>query len=360
MIYKNLFFVLLVFFSTTIFSQTKTCESPDENILSDLNSITKCSIEKSEDKKTTKSVAVVVSSRRRVVRKRNTAMGISNTNSSHKINTINSVSDITNKLSTTNTNNLKTIPFSVVEEIPLFEKCEKSSLLKQKECFKKELSNHIKKNLVYPKSAYNKAVQGRVFVYFKINTDGTIGQMKAMSPYQGDLLGEEAKRIIKELPNFKPAKHNGNNVAVTYAMPINFKIPGVKPSNIRKKEVVENINEVLTFNEVTTIPLFETCNSSNNNSLNCYNNEFVKHIENNFAYPEAAVDNNIEGIVNIKFIINKKGNVVNIETKGPKGGRILETSAKILIQKLPKFKPATKNGTPVNTSYSFPVNFTLN
>ena len=40
--------ILFIFSSFTIFSQTKTCDSPDENLLSDLNSITKCSIDKSE------------------------------------------------------------------------------------------------------------------------------------------------------------------------------------------------------------------------------------------------------------------------------------------------------------------------
>lgn len=343
------------------FSQTKTCTDEGDNQLLNLNSITKCSIKdaktESADPSKNKRVAVVVSSRRRVIRKRNTANGIINKAQAHKVNTLKNTNTIAKSLNLDN--GIKIIPFDFVDEIPLFKKCESAAITQQEKCFKKELSSHIRKNLKYPEDAYDSAIQGKVLVYFTINKDGSIGQMKITPPYKGQVLADEAKRIMKILPNFIPGKHNGNNVTVKYGFPITFKIPGVKASNIKKASKKVNLNEVYTFNEVETIPQFESCRKTDNTSLKCYNTSLVKHIQENFAYPQKAVDNDIEGVVNVTFVINKKGKIVNIATKGPQNGKVLETAAKVLIEKLPKFKAGIKKGKSVNVKYSFPVTFTL-
>ena len=62
----------------------------------------------------------------------------------------------------------------------------------------------------------------------------------------------------------------------------------------------------------------------------------------------------------VKFVVNTKGDVVNIEAKGPANGADLEQAAKELVEKLPTFKAAEKAGKKVNTRYSFPVVFKLN
>lgn len=357
----QILYLITLISSFTFYGQVETCDSPVEDLISDLNSITKCSLEKTEGTSNNKSknVSVVVSSRRRVIRKKNIATGLNNTNYDHKIKELPSnLNTSDHKLD--NLKHIKVIPFDLVEETPLFNKCEKSPILKQRECFKTELSSHIAKNFKYPEEAYDNAVQGRTIVYFMINSDGSVGKIKVSSPYKGNALASEAERIIKKLPNFKPAKHDGSNVAIRYAVPIHFKIPGVKASNVREKSNNITVTNALTFDQVETIPLFEKCSTNGDTSSNCYNKELVNHIENNFAYPQLAAEQNIEGIINVKFIINTKGNVINIQTQGPSNGKILEASARLLIQKLPKFKPAMKNGKAVNSSYSFPVNFTLN
>ncbi|TYP99031.1 TonB family protein [Tenacibaculum adriaticum] len=362
---RNKFLILcfIIISPLQIFSQSnKTCESSGEDLLEDLNSITKCSIEESKsDSKTskTKNVSVVVSSRRRVIRKRDAATGLFTTNYTHKLNGLSKKNNIIDNLSLNNAEGLKIIPFDFVDEIPLFKSCEKVSIYQQSKCFKKELSSHIKKYLRYPEEAYERSIQGKVLVYFIINKDGSIGKMNIRSPYKGKLLGEEAERIIKKLPKFKPGKHNGSEVTVKYGLPITFRIPGVKPSNIKKATKNIELKEIYAFNELETLPQFEFCKKSNDTSLDCFNKQLVQHIQENFAYPSDAVDNNIHGVVNVRFVINKDGEVVNIQTKGPANGKILEIAARNLIEKLPKFKSGTKNGNSVNVKYSFPVNFEL-
>lgn len=360
---KRVFFSVMLCCVAQVFSQvTKTCDTPESEPALDLNSITKCSIEESDDKskgKKTKKVSVEVISRRRVIRKRDAATGVMANDYTHKLSEIKKKTEVVKSLNLDKTGGLRIIPFDYVEEIPLFKACERVSILKQSKCFKKELSNHIRRNLKYPEDAYEKAIQGRVFVRFVIDNNGNIGKMKITSPYKGEMLGEEAKRIVKELPKFKPGKHEGGAVSVKYGLPIAFKIPGIKPSNVKKKVEKIEKSEVYGFGQVEKIPQFNSCNESGDISINCFNQNLIDHIKDNFAYPTDAIKANIQGKIHVNFIINKEGEVMNVVTKGPDNGKILEIAAKKLVEKLPKFNPAFKDGKAVNVKYTFPVIFKL-
>ncbi|WP_442266597.1 energy transducer TonB [Tenacibaculum sp. ZS6-P6] len=350
-------YTITIFAFTQVFSQSnKTCDTPNDEPILDLNSITKCSIKDSDDKKS-KKVSVQVSSRRRVVRKRDAASGVMTNDYTHKLANMKKKTDIINNLSFNKAGGLKIIPFNYVDEIPLFKECESSPIYKQEKCFKQSISKHIQKHIRYPENSYDKGIQGRVLVQFTILKDGSIGQMNIRPPYKGEELGKEAERIIKRLPKFVPGKHAGKEVIVKYGIPITFRIPGVKPTNIKKvsnKKVVKE--EVYVFADVEKLPQFKSCNDA---TLDCFNKRLVQHIQDHFAYPEKAIDENIQGKVNISFVINKDGEVVNVTAKGPANGKILETSAKNLVEKLPEFKAAVKNGKKVNAKYTFPIEYRL-
>ncbi len=338
---------------------TKTCDKQEETAL-DLNSITKCSIVKADKNAKESKVAVQVTSRRRVVRKRDEATGVMTNDYSHKLAKIKKKAEIVNSITIDKNTGMKVIPFNYVDEIPLFKNCESVAVYKQEKCFKSELATHIKKHLRYPESSYDKGIQGRVFVHFIIDREGNVDKMKIVSPYKGEELGKEAERIMKKLPKFKPGKQSGTPVTVKYGLPITFRIPGVKPSNIRKAPKKEVVATVYDFSDVERIPQFKACDSSGDASLDCFNKSLVNHIQDNFAYPTEAINKNIEGKVFVKFVVNTRGEVVNIEAKGPANGADLEQAAKELVEKLPTFKAAEKAGKKVNTRYSFPVVFKLN
>lgn len=237
MIKKLYVIIALIVFQQSITSQTnKTCESPIEDPLLELNSISKCSIEENIKEKPSNAkqkVNINVSTRRRVVRKRDLAKGVSNTGATHKIATISKKASLVGALNLETENVIKNVPFNLVEEIPLFKACEKSPILQQEKCFKKEISNHIRKNFKYPEEAYENSVQGRVYAQFVIDKTGAVTDLRMRGPYQGQLLEQEVKRIIEKLPNFKPGKQSGKIINVKYGLPISFKIPGKKPSNIK-------------------------------------------------------------------------------------------------------------------------------
>ena len=88
------------------------------------------------------------------------------------------------------------------------------------------LMKFIMKNIKYPKEARQKGTQGKVLATFVIGTDGSLEQIKLLEDV-GDGCGEEALRLIKLMDEKKlwtPGKKDGQNVAVQFNLPINFKL----------------------------------------------------------------------------------------------------------------------------------------
>jgi TonB family protein len=85
------------------------------------------------------------------------------------------------------------------------------------------LYKFINSKLVYPVTAKEKSVSGKVIVRFAVNPDGSVGDVtvsKGVSPE----LDSEAIRVIKLLPAWKPGKLAGTPVKVMYSVPVIFSL----------------------------------------------------------------------------------------------------------------------------------------
>ncbi len=91
-------------------------------------------------------------------------------------------------------------------------------------------------------------------------------------------------------------------------------------------------------------------------------NDFVnQHIKKYFNYPEFAMEYEIQGRVNVQFIIDKEGKIQNIYANGPENGLILEQEALRIMSKLPiAIEPAICADKSVNISYAIPIVFKMN
>ncbi|MCP9757544.1 TonB family protein [Lacihabitans sp. CCS-44] len=78
-------------------------------------------------------------------------------------------------------------------------------------------------NIKYPAAAQRADVSGRVFVKFVVEDDGSIGDVVVMKGI-GFGCDEEAIRVVKSMPRWKPGVQNGKNVRVYYNMPIVYKL----------------------------------------------------------------------------------------------------------------------------------------
>ena len=85
------------------------------------------------------------------------------------------------------------------------------------------LFDFVSKNVVYPEEAKDKEIAGRVLVSFVVEKDGSIGEVKVVQGIGGGC-DEEAVRVVKAMPKWKPGKDKGKPVRVSYMMPFTFKL----------------------------------------------------------------------------------------------------------------------------------------
>lgn len=81
----------------------------------------------------------------------------------------------------------------------------------------------LQKNLRYPEMAQEIGVQGKVFVSFVIEKDGSVSDVK-LTRGIGAGCDEEALRVIKKSPKWRPGIQNAQRVRVRYNMPLSFTI----------------------------------------------------------------------------------------------------------------------------------------
>ena len=101
--------------------------------------------------------------------------------------------------------------FTIVEEMPDFP----GGVAK--------LQEYLIKNIKYPQMARESGIQGRVFVNFVVEPDGHVSNVNVMRSLGGGC-DEEAIRVVKAMPKWKPGKQRGKPVRVSYILPVNFKL----------------------------------------------------------------------------------------------------------------------------------------
>lgn len=103
--------------------------------------------------------------------------------------------------------------FQVVEQMPEFPDGQAA------------LFKYLKDHLKYPPIAKENNIEGTVVVNFVVTKTGDIQQVKVVRGVSGgQMLDEEAMRVIKNMPNWKAGKHNGRPVNVTFTLPVKFKL----------------------------------------------------------------------------------------------------------------------------------------
>lgn len=75
----------------------------------------------------------------------------------------------------------------------------------------------------YPSQARRMGIEGRVYVQFVVDKDGTVTEVKAVKGI-GAGCDEEAERVLRQAPKFKPGKQRGRAVKVRMVLPIIFKL----------------------------------------------------------------------------------------------------------------------------------------
>lgn len=239
---KKVFLSLFLLLNLVIVAQDKkTCDSPQEDVIEELNSITKCTIKPSKKNKSARQISVRVSApkkrflKKRSALKRETITGANKLNASGVADTkkesellSKSLKIKKNVASISNTLSAEEVraadKFSTVDQIPTFKKCKNTKGDNRLDCFNTEMIKHIEKHFNYPSEAVMKKIQGEVWVRFIIDSNGNVTNIKTLGPENGDLLNEEAKRVVSNLDTFIPGTKKGKSTSVKYGFPINFSL----------------------------------------------------------------------------------------------------------------------------------------
>ena len=238
--------------------------------------------------------------------------------------------------------------FEVVEIMPEFPDGGMSGLMQ-----------FLSKNIQYPINAQKNHTQGRVTVQFVVNKDGSISEPKIIRGVDPDLDGE-AIRVISLMPKWKPGMQKGQPVRVKYTVPVMFRLS----DDGQKEEYkpVPKIDETVVVGYVPKQvpaeenPVFEVV--ENMPEFPGGMGGLMQYLSKNIKYPVEAQKAGIQGRVIMQVIIDENGNVTNpkvTQSVDP----LLDTEAIRVTASMPKWKPGTQKGMPVNVKYTFPIVFRL-
>lgn len=120
--------------------------------------------------------------------------------------------------------------FKVVEQMPRFPGCEdKGSEAEKKKCAEEKMVKYLYKHLKYPNIARENGIEGRVFVQFVVEKNGSISDVNVVRDIGGGC-GEAAKKVVESMNNmpqkWTPGKQRGRAVKVYFTLPVVFKLQG--------------------------------------------------------------------------------------------------------------------------------------
>ena len=82
---------------------------------------------------------------------------------------------------------------------------------------------YIRRNLRYPALPRQQGVEGKVFVQFVVETDGSLTNVEVIRGI-GSGYDEEAVRVVRQSVPWNPGTQNGKLVKVRMVLPITFKL----------------------------------------------------------------------------------------------------------------------------------------
>ena len=86
------------------------------------------------------------------------------------------------------------------------------------------MMEYLMNNMKYPQAAVKAKQQGKAVVGFVVRKDGTVSDVHITKSAGYAVLDEEAIRVVKAMPAWKPGKQKGEPVNVKYSVPITFKL----------------------------------------------------------------------------------------------------------------------------------------
>jgi TonB family protein len=294
--------------------------------------------------------------------------------------------------------------FYVVEDMPIFNGGDPAT----------EFRKYIGENLQYPESAAKNGVSGRVIVQFAVNEKGKVVDavvIRGVDP----ALDKEALRLVNSSPDWTPGRQKGKAVKVLFTFPLNFVLDDSKKGDSEKSatitikntdgseaepvylvdgEVVDNIESIdpETIDEVSVFKdpdsevvkkynakdgvvmittkegklLHTTIGNESDEPVFYIVEDMPKfpggkpalktYIYSKLEYPEKAKNEGIEGEVQVRFLVNEKGEVEKSEVLRSTYQGFDDPALKV-INEMPDWTPGKQRGKAVKVWYVVSIKF---
>jgi TonB family protein len=202
----------------------------------------------------------------------------------------------------------------------------------------KAMMNFLIQNVKYPSAAMKNNVSGRVMVQYVVGSDGKIRNVKVLRGI-GSGCDEEAVRVVKLFPTWKPGRDKGKNVSVYFTLPIAFSLS----TDDKDKNTTGNHEKPLQYAD--QMPQFP----GGQDSLRAF-------LSRNIKYPKEAIDKRVTGRVVTQFIIDKNGIVTSPKVLRGIGSGCDEEAIRV-ISIMPSWKPGSDKGKVVDAYFTLPIVF---
>ena len=200
------------------------------------------------------------------------------------------------------------------------------------------LLKFITKNIVFPKTAAKKEIQGKLILKFEVQSNGTVGKIvidQSLSPE----CDQAAVDVVRKLKRFIPAKKNGRPVPVWFTLPVNFQIEESYAESIlayrNQKYVLDNSFEVSLHYElcegqamssIASLPIYPDGGLS----------KLTAELKSEINRPEGI----IIGQAEIWVLISETGKLNQISVEKSISETFDNELTKYLLQKTKEFRPA--------------------
>lgn len=210
------------------------------------------------------------------------------------------------------------------------------------------LGAFLGRNIKYPKSAKDEGIQGTVFVNFIVEKDGSVGRVKTIRGISDDC-DEEAVRVVSLMPDWTPGKQKGQEVRVSFNLPIKFQLDDDKTKKgVTRVHVIDDSNSDSVFQVVDHMPEYP-------GGFEAMSTFLAKNIK----YPEQAKKDKVTGRVFVSFIVEKDGSVSNVKLLRGIGGGCDEEALRVVMS-MPTWNPGLDDdGNAVRVQYNLPIKFAL-
>jgi len=86
-----------------------------------------------------------------------------------------------------------------------------------------KMYEYLQKTTKYPDMEFDAGIQGKVFIEFVVDKDGSVEDVKVRRGVSPGL-DKEALRAVRSMPKWSPGKMNGKPVKVRFTIPVDFKL----------------------------------------------------------------------------------------------------------------------------------------